>query len=75
MQAYILITIDAGKVMSALAEIKTIEGVKSAHATIGPYDIIAFVGFETPGDLTSLVVDKIQKVDGVSRTLTCITSG
>ena len=75
MQAYILITTDAGKVMSALAEIKTIEGVKSAHATIGPYDIIAFVEFENPSDLTSLIVDKIQKVSGISRTLTCIASG
>jgi len=75
MQAYILITIDAGKVMSALTEIRTIEGVKSAHATIGPYDIIAFVEFENPSDLTSLIVDNIQKVGGVSRTLTCIAIG
>ena len=74
MQAYILITTDAGKVMGALAEIRVIEGVKSAHATIGPYDIIAFVEFENPSDLTSLIVDKIQKVVGVSRTLTCIAS-
>ena len=35
MQAYILITTDAGKVMDVLSEIRTIEGVKSAHATIG----------------------------------------
>ena len=75
MQAYILITTDAGKVMGALAEIRTTEGVKSAHATIGPYDIIAFVEFENPSDLTSLIVDNIQKVGGVSRTLTCIASG
>jgi len=74
MQAYILITTDAGKVMGVLAEIRTIEGVKSAHATIGPYDIIAFVEFENPSDLVNLIVDKIQKVGGVSRTLTCITS-
>ena len=74
MQAYILITTDAGKVMGVLAEIRTIEGVKSAHATIGPYDIIAFVEFENPSDLANLIVDKIQKVGGVSRTLTCIAS-
>ena len=74
MQAYVLITTDAGKVMGVLAEIRVIEGVKSAHATIGPYDIIAFVEFENPSDLTSLIVDKIQKVGGVSRTLTCIAS-
>ena len=75
MYAYILITTDMGKVMDVIAALKAIEGVKSAHATIGPYDIIAFVGFETPSDLTTLIVDKIQKVGGVSRTLTCIASG
>ena len=75
MQAYILITTDAGKVMSALAEIKAIEGVKNAHATVGPYDIITFVEFEDSSDLTGLIVDKIQKVGGVSRTLTCIAAG
>jgi len=72
MFAYILITTDTGKVMDALASIKTIEGVKSAHSTIGPYDIIAFVEFGNPTDLMSLIVDKIQKIEGISRTLTCI---
>ena len=52
-----------------------VEGVKSAHATVGPYDIIVFVEFADPADLTSLIVDKIQKIEGISRTLTCIESG
>jgi len=72
MFAYILITTDTGKVMDVLVSIKTIEGVKSAHSTIGPYDIIAFVEFENPADLTSLIVEKIKKIEGISRTLTCI---
>jgi len=74
MNAYILITTDAGKVMDAVSAVRAIEGVKSAHTTIGPYDIIAFVEFGDPSDLTSLIVDKIQGVTGVSRTLTCIAS-
>ena len=72
MNAYVLITTDAGKVMDALAGIKAISGVKSAHSTIGPYDIIAFIEFSDPAELTSMIVNNIQKVDGVSRTLTCI---
>jgi DNA-binding Lrp family transcriptional regulator len=74
MQAYVLITTDAGKVLSVLAEIKNVDGVKSAHATIGPYDIISFVEFESPDELVNMIVDKIQKTGGVSRTLTCIAS-
>ena len=72
MKAYVLITTDAGKVLDALVEIKKVEGVKSAHATIGLYDIISFVEFDDPDDLTDLIVDKIQNAEGVSRTLTCI---
>ena len=74
MQAYVLITVDPGKVKGALSEIKEIGGVKSAHMTIGPYDIIAFVEFESPDELTGLIVDKIQRADGVSRTLTSLVS-
>ncbi len=74
MNSNILITTYAGKVMDAVSDVRAIEGVKSAHATIGPYDIIAFVEFGDPSDLTSLIVDKVQGVTGISRTLTCIAS-
>ena len=74
MYAYILIRTDMGKVMDVLSAIKAMPEVKSAHATIGPYDIIAFVEFADPASLTSLIVDKIQKIAGISRTLTCIAS-
>ena len=72
MNAYVLITTEAGKVMDALEGVKAVAGVKSAHSTIGPYDIIAFVEFSDPQDLTSMIVNRLQKVTGVSRTLTCI---
>ncbi len=75
MQAYILITADAGKAINALDSVKKVEGVKSAYMTVGPYDIIAFVEAPDTSSLTSMIVDKIQKVDGVSRTLTCIAVG
>ena len=74
MYAYILITTDMGKVMDVLATIKAIEEVKSAHSTIGPYDIIAFIEFSDPEALKSLLIDKIQKVPGISRTLTCLAA-
>ena len=74
MYAYILIRTDMGKVMDVLAAIKAIQEVKSAHATIGPYDVIAFVEFSDPEAIKSLLIDKIQKVTGISRTLTCLAA-
>jgi DNA-binding Lrp family transcriptional regulator len=72
MQAYILITTGAGKAMDALDAIRKLENVKSAHTIVGPYDIIALVEFPDAAALTDVIVGKIQKIDGVSRTLTCI---
>ncbi len=72
MQAYILINTNIGVVDTALAEIKKIEEVKDAYSITGPYDIIAFVESENLSSLGSAVVQKVQKVEGISKTLTCI---
>jgi len=74
MGAYILITADMGKVMDVLSALKTMQEVKSAHATIGPYDIIAFIEFSGPEALKSLLIDKVQRIPGISRTLTCLAA-
>lgn len=74
MGAYILITTDMGKVIDVLAALQSMPEVKSAHATIGPYDIIAFIEFSDPEAIKSIIIDKIQKVPGISRTLTCIAA-
>jgi DNA-binding Lrp family transcriptional regulator len=72
MQAYILITAEAGRAKEAAVAINGLENVKSAHTTVGPYDIIAFVEVSDADALTNLILDKIQKIDGISRTLTCV---
>jgi DNA-binding Lrp family transcriptional regulator len=72
MEAYILIEVAAGKVKSACEAISGIEGVECAQPVVGPYDIIAYVKGEDIKNIGTLVVDKIQKVEGVERTMTCI---
>lgn len=52
----------AGQVASAAAEI---DGVEQALPLAGPYDVI--VGAEA----RSIVVSRIQAINGVTRTLTC----
>ena len=74
MNAYILITTDMGKVTGVLSAIKAIGEVKSAYSTIGPYDVIAFIEFSDPEALKSLLIDKVQRVSGISRTLTCLAA-
>lgn len=71
--AYVLISAEPGKATELVKGIQKISGVKGVNAVTGPYDAIAqieAVNFSAIGDL---IVAKIQKVEGVSRTLTCVS--
>ncbi|MBL7070622.1 MAG: Lrp/AsnC ligand binding domain-containing protein [Candidatus Omnitrophica bacterium] len=64
-----LVTSDLSSTMTQLREIKE---VKNANAVIGPYDCIAELEAENMDELGKLVVDKLLKVEGVAKTLTCV---
>lgn len=70
--AYVLIEAQPRKALTARGKIARIAGVRSAHLVTGPYDIIAFVEAKDPGAIGRLVMSKIQAVDGVGKTITCI---
>jgi DNA-binding Lrp family transcriptional regulator len=69
--AYVLIEAAPRKALTARGKIARIGSVKSAHLVTGPYDIIAFVEAKDPGAIGTLVMSKIQAVDGVGKTITC----
>ncbi|MFT4044333.1 MAG: Lrp/AsnC ligand binding domain-containing protein [Gordonia sp. (in: high G+C Gram-positive bacteria)] len=70
-QAYILIQTDVGRAALAAATIAEITGVTSSEEVSGPYDVIVHVEAADATHLTTDVVPQIQKVDGITRTLTC----
>lgn len=72
--AYVLINIDAGKAKNAVASLRKIQQVKSAHIVTGLHDAIAFVEAPDLNSIISTVTEKIQKVPGVSKTVTCISA-
>lgn len=71
-RAYVLIRAEAGKVGSAVQEIRRLPNVRQADAVTGPYDVIALLEAEDFDTLGKSVVDGIQKIEGVYRTLTCL---
>jgi DNA-binding Lrp family transcriptional regulator len=71
MEAYVLIQTEVGAAADASDEIGALEGVTSAEAITGPYDVIARVQTENVDALGQLVVSSIHLVGGVTRTLTC----
>ena len=71
-KAYILANVEAGLGEDVIEALLAIEGVKSAHNVTGPYDVIAFVEVPDTGALGELVITKIQPIEGIAYTLTCV---
>src|ERR671918_3047909 len=60
-----------GCVREVAGDVAQIEGVTSAEAVTGPYDVIPLVEARNLDELGRLVVGKVQAIEGVTRTLTC----
>lgn len=72
MKAYVLISVEPGKALKVQESIVKVEGVLSADLITGPFDIIASVEAENLKALGDLVISKIQNIEGVRNTLTCL---
>nr|WP_223241864.1 Lrp/AsnC ligand binding domain-containing protein [Streptomyces sp. CBMA123] len=66
-----MIQTEVGKATAVAETIAKIPGVLTAEDVTGPYDVIVKAEAETVDDLGRMVVAKVQKVDGITRTLTC----
>jgi DNA-binding Lrp family transcriptional regulator len=71
MQAYILISTDPGKPWEVADLLLQIDGVKTAHAVTGPFDVVAYVEFTNIDELGKLL-EKIHSIKGVLKTQTAI---
>jgi DNA-binding Lrp family transcriptional regulator len=70
-QAYILIQTEVGKASSVTKAVSAIAGVTIAEGVTGPYDVIMRAESASMEDLGRTVLAKVQKVPGITRTLTC----
>ena len=72
MKAYVFITAASGRSTDAVAAVRKVSGVKAADVCWGLPDIVALVEAADPKALQALVLEKIQKVAGVTQTDTHI---
>ncbi len=70
-RAFVLIQTRPGELGKVAGEVGMIEGVGSAEAVTGPYDVIAHVEAASIDELGEMVVSRIQAVHGITRTITC----
>ena len=69
--AYVLINCTGGKAGAVVRALRR-NGVKEVRAVTGLHDVVAFVEARDPNRLGDLVVNKIQAIDGVQRTVTMV---
>lgn len=70
--AVVLFKLEPGKARRAMQRVGRVAGVREAHVITGPYDGICMATAPDLAALGSLVISKIQEVDGVEDTLTCL---
>ncbi len=73
-KAFILIDTSPGKAKEVAAKLRQVAGVSAAHAVTGPHDIIAIAEAADVSSLGEMVVQRIQSVAGVNRSLTSIVA-
>ena len=74
-RAHVLIEADSGRVTAVLAALRAIDGVISADAVTGPYDVIATVQVADSRNIGRIVMHEIHHIDGIKRTITCMVIG
>ncbi|HZQ48725.1 MAG TPA: Lrp/AsnC ligand binding domain-containing protein [Candidatus Dormibacteraeota bacterium] len=71
MRAYMFINAMRGQSLGLIKQLRGIEGVKSADAITGDYDIVAAVEAKDLGDLRTTMAG-VQAIDGILKTTTCM---
>lgn len=66
-----LIQTEVGRAEVVAKQLAGLSGVLSAECVTGPYDVVVRIGADTMGALQADVVPAVQKVAGITRTLTC----
>ncbi|AMQ18295.1 Lrp/AsnC family transcriptional regulator [Thermococcus peptonophilus] len=71
-RAYVLLTVEIGKVESVIDALRKMPGVTKADAVTGPYDAIVHIEAKDLGELTRKILHDIHNIDGVIDTTTAI---
>ncbi|MCH7231449.1 Lrp/AsnC ligand binding domain-containing protein [Glycomyces sp. L485] len=70
-QAYILVQTEVGMAHEVSGAVSKIDGVVRVDTVTGPYDVVILTEAATVDLLGAAVVSRVQRVSGITRTLTC----
>jgi len=72
MKAYVLINTSPGRALEVAQRLQGEPGISAANAITGEYDVIAVCEAADVNAVGQLIVDTIQRVEGVFKTITCL---
>ena len=72
MKAYVLINASPGHAIDVARALQGQDGISAADAITGEFDVVAVCEAEDVAAIGNLIVEKIQKVEGVFKTVTCL---
>lgn len=71
-RAYVLISTSPGRAMDVVSQMTGQGGIIQSDAITGEYDVIAQVEAQDVAGVGALIVEKIQRIEGVFKTVTCL---
>jgi len=71
-RAYVLISATPGKAIDVAGRLNGQDGIVQVDAITGEYDVIAQVQASDIAGIGVLIVEKIQRQEGVFKTITCL---
>ena len=74
-KAYVLIQAEAGKSASVASALRGKPGIIASDLVVGPHDVIAVLQGADADSIARVVVNEIQSVTGVHRTITYMVIG
>jgi len=72
MKAYVLINASPGHAIDVARALQGQSGISAADAITGEFDVVAVCEAADVAAIGNLIVEKIQKVEGVFKTVTCL---
>ncbi|NWF96634.1 MAG: Lrp/AsnC ligand binding domain-containing protein [Candidatus Thorarchaeota archaeon] len=68
--AFIMAKVESAKAREVLEAVRKMDQVQETYLIYGAYDLLIKGVFNTPEALSSFVVDKLRKTDGIKDTVT-----
>lgn len=72
-RAYVLITTEIGRGDDVYTTLGEMEDVREVNIVAGTYDIVAIVESQSARDIGRIVMDRLQRIDGVMSTVTLMS--